>query len=859
MRSKKIIRVGRTELVVSNLDKPYFPECGFTKGEVVQYYSDIADTIIPHLAQRPLTLIRFPDGVKGQHFYEKNAPAHTPEWIKRFAVERSEGGEPIRYVLCNDKATLLWATNLGDIEKHVLLARAPHLNVPTSMVFDLDPGAPAGILDCCEIAIQLKDVLEGLGLQCLVKVSGSKGLHLSVPLNGKLTYEATQPFAKTIAELMEQRMPDRVVSDMAKARRKGKILIDWSQNSDFKTTVAVYAMRAKRDEPFISLPVTWEEVAKAAKRENEAMLFFTPEQAIKRIKKLGDLFAPALKLRQNLPPAFTQALSAGPAPKLSTWQRHAGKRKDDVRDKSLREYEAKRDHTQTAEPKAKPVKHQGKDKGPRRFVIQKHQASHLHYDFRLEMQGVLRSWAVPKGPPQEPKQTRLAMHVEDHPLEYASFEGTIPAKNYGAGTVMVWDQGEYEEATGNPAAAFYAGKMHLIMKGQKLKGEWILLKDRSKDEEDNRWMLIKAGKAIKISAKADDTSVISGRTMAKIARDNDAQWHSTTPEEKHRKSPPSSHRVVEPEWVEPMMCKPVPELPTDENWTFEIKFDGYRTLAIKTAGKTALYSRNHKSFTSRFPKVAEALHSLSAEFTLDGEIVALDENGRPSFQLLQNNASKSLEVSFYCFDLLNLDGEDLQSQPVERRRQLLDELLASANEPVRLSPLLKGSADEVMNAVAKLNLEGVVAKRKGSSYESGERSGAWVKHRTNRQQEFVIGGYIPGSRGFDDLLVGVYEKKKLNFVAQVRNGIVPRVRDAVFDRIKRLTTSTCPFANLPETKAARWGQAMTAEKMKDCVWLKPKEVCQVAFVEWTDGGKLRHCKFLGMRDDKKASQVERES
>ena len=536
MGTKHPVKIGRRELSISNLDKVFFPESGFTKGQIIDYYMAIADAILPHLKGRPLTMKRYPDGVAGKVFYEKNAPSHTPEWVKRFGVERSEGGDDIQYILCNDLATLVWVTNLGDIEKHVLLGRAPKVNRPTSVVFDLDPGEGAGLLDCGQVALHLKAVLHSLGLESFVKVSGSKGLHLSVPLNTATTYEATQPFAKALAELVKQQMPDRVVSDMAKKLRRGKVLIDWSQNSDFKTTVCVYAMRAKHGEPFVSTPITWQELAKAVKSGDEKPLYFTPDETVKRFKRKGDLFEPVLKLRQKLPRAFTQALAAGPTPKLVSWQRHGANGKA-VKDKSLKEYSAKRDPTRTPEPMSRKARGTRKQKGVHRFVVQKHDASHLHYDWRLEMQGVLRSWAVPKGPPKEPRETRLAMHVEDHPLAYAKFEGTIPEGNYGAGTVMVWDQGEYEDLTGNPAAAYHQGKMHLIMRGKKLKGEWIMVKDR-RDEDGNKWLLIKAGEPLKLSAKADNTSAVSGRSMSQIAKANDQQWHSN----RSRKAAQSSRR-----------------------------------------------------------------------------------------------------------------------------------------------------------------------------------------------------------------------------------------------------------------------------------------------------------------------------
>ena len=857
MPKKEQIEVEGRELTISNLDKVFYPESGYTKGQVIAFYSQIAEAIIPHLRDRPLTLKRYPDGITGEHFYEKNAPKHTPPWVKRFAVPRSEGGPHINYVLCNDRATLLWATNLGDIEKHVLLARVPDVHCPTSIVFDLDPGEPAGILECGEVALHLKKVFEGLGLETFVKVSGSKGLHLAVPLNTPVTYEATQPFAKAIAELVTQQLPDRAVSEMAKTLRRGKVLIDWSQNSDFKTTVCVYAMRAKREEPFISMPITWQELARAVKRRDEKALFFTAAAAVKRIKRLGDLFAPVLKLKQKLPATFTRALAAGPTPKLSSWPRNRSKSGQD-HDKSLREYAAKRDHTRTPEPAARPVAAGERKKGIHRFVIQKHAASHLHYDWRLEMQGVLRSWAVPKGPPTKPKEARLAMHVEDHPLDYADFEGTIPPGNYGAGTVMVWDQGEYEDLTGNPAAAFHQGKMHVMMRGKKLNGEWILVKDR-REEDSNKWLLIKAGTPLKLSAKADDTSVVSGRSMAQIAKDNDAQWQSNRPAEKRMKRGRSSHRIVKPAFVEPMQCKAVTDLPSGDDWTFEIKFDGYRCLTVKNGAKTTLFSRNGKRLNDRFGEVSNAVAELPGDFTIDGEIVALDEQGRPSFQLLQNSGSSRPPIFFYAFDLLNLEGEDHLDSPIERRRELLHELLGRPADPLRLSPLLQAPAGHVLEAVQKLGLEGVVGKRVGSVYECGERSGAWIKGRINRAQEFVIGGFVPGSYGLDSLIVGVYEKKRLTFVAKVRNGFLPRIREEIFPQLKKRIIDDCPFTNLPEKKASRWGEALTAEKMKECRWVEPELVCQVAFVEWTDGGKLRHCTFVGMRDDKAAPKIVRET
>jgi DNA ligase D-like protein (predicted ligase) len=313
----------------------------------------------------------------------------------------------------------------------------------------------------------------------------------------------------------------------------------------------------------------------------------------------------------------------------------------------------------------------------------------------------------------------------------------------------------------------------------------------------------------------------------------------------------------EPAFIEPMQCKPVTALPAGEKWTFEIKFDGSRCIAVKRGREVTLFSRHRKILNKRFPGIVDAFASLDGNFVLDGELVALDSKGRPSFQILQNNLSRTLPVYFYCFDLLNRDGETLVSSPIEQRRDLLHSMFATPEDPLRLSPLFHAQAEQILEAVRKLGLEGVVGKRIGSVYEPGERSGAWIKHRTNMEQEFVIGGYIPGARGFDALLVGVYQNKQLIFSAKVKNGFLPRIQDELFPALKALQTAQCPFKNLPEKRASRWGESLTAEKMHQCRWVKPRLVCQVAFVEWTDAGHLRHCAFVSLRDDKKATDVVR--
>jgi bifunctional non-homologous end joining protein LigD len=500
------IRPKTTDVKFTNLAKVFFPEKRFTKGELISYYLAVSRYILPHLKDRPVTLIRFPDGIEGEKFYEKNIPSFAPSWIKTRAVDRRHDSGKTQYIVINDAATLAWCANIAAIELHPFLHRTKDLNRPTHVVFDLDPGDGADLLTCARVAFLVREILDGLGLKAFPKVSGSKGLQLYVPLNTRVNYETTGAFAKSVAELLEQRHPDLVVSKMDKLRRRHRVLIDWSQNSISKTTAAVYSMRGKSRAPFISMPVTWQELQRVVRTRKKSSLFFSPEVALQRLKKSGDLFAPVLKLKQTLPRAFVQLTPKEPSRPQS----------------SLAKYEAKRDFTQTAEPRSNSSRKARPAKGGARFVIQKHDASHLHYDFRLEMDGTLKSWAIPKGIPTELGVKRSAFAVEDHPLGYMKFEGTIPKGQYGGGTVMVWDIGTYELLGGDYAD----GNLKLKLTGKKLKGEWHMFRIRS-DENKPVWLIAKSGKAAKsISARQDNSSALTRRSMARIAKDNDAQWQS---------------------------------------------------------------------------------------------------------------------------------------------------------------------------------------------------------------------------------------------------------------------------------------------------------------------------------------------
>src|SRR5258708_5368520 len=311
------------------------------------------------------------------------------------------------------------------------------------------------------------------------------------------------------------------------------------------------------------------------------------------------------------------------------------------------------------------------------------------------------------------------------------------------------------------------------------------------------------------------------------------------------------------EFVEPMECALVPKLPEGSAWTYEVKLDGYRAIGVRTSRDTILYSRNGKNFNKRYPYLAEALAELPPETVVDGEVVALDDSGRPDFHALQHFQASAMRIQFFVFDVLIWDGRDLTQLPLSERRKLMKSLKLRSPR-IRVSEQFDISADQMLAAVGQQGLEGVVAKRKDSLYEPGKRTGSWTKLRINRGQEFVICGYIPGPHGVDSIIVGYYRGKDLYYVARVRNGFVPATRRMVYEKLKPLVTDKCPFVNLPETGRTRWGEIFDAEQMKKCVWVRPKLLAVVEFLEWTDADRLRHSKFVGLREDKDAREVVKE-
>jgi len=498
----------------------------------------------------------------------------------------------------------------------------------------------------------------------------------------------------------------------------------------------------------------------------------------------------------------------------------------------LEEYKKKRDFSRTPEPQGT----QGKGEEKLSYVIHHHIASRDHYDLRLEWGGVLLSWAVPKGPSQNPKDKRLAIQVEDHPLEYKDFEGNIPEGEYGAGTVMIWDEGHWAPQGGEDAAAgLAAGELKFQLYGKRLKGKYVLV--RFKNGEEGSWLLIKEkdGYARSGPPLRYETSARTRRSMAAIERAGE-EWAQANPIG----------------FVPVQLATAAGFLPKGEGWAYEIKYDGFRMEAVIEGGKARLYSRSGKEARGDFAGIAEALASLAGEraMILDGEVIVTDEDGRPDFSLLQRRSSRAggSDPIFVAFDLLALDGADLRGLALSERKEKLKALIGNGSGALAYSHHVVGDADAVMEAACQKGLEGVVAKRLDSPYLSG-RSSDWVKCKCLGRSEFAIGGYSikAGSKAVSSLHVGYWEEGELVYAGRIGTGFSQAERSSLKAMLEPLAQKACPFASEPDQPGG-----------KESVWVRPQLVCEAKYQEFTPKGLLRHASYLGLREDKEAVDVKAE-
>jgi bifunctional non-homologous end joining protein LigD len=531
----------------------------------------------------------------------------------------------------------------------------------------------------------------------------------------------------------------------------------------------------------------------------------------------------------------------------------------------LRLYNKKRDFRKTPEPKGK-LSHQHKNL----YVIQKHAASHLHYDFRLELHGVLLSWAVPKGPCLDPSVKRLAMHVEDHPVEYGSFEGIIPKGEYGGGTVMLWDTGNWVSEDENPSAAYQRGHLRFQLKGKKLKGRWSLI--RFKSAGDQSWFLVKSkDRYAKLITEYDITikkpnSILTKYNLEKIAEQYQNVWSKKGLKKiyKPKKKSSAKSKIKVPKFkinlpkssypssIFPELATLVSKPPEGADWIHEIKLDGYRILAFLKNKKIRLMSRNNKEWTHYFSFIANSIKKFfSKNLIFDGEIVLLDKDKRSNFQLLQNamDTEEHKQFIYYIFDIIYYDKYDLTLLPLKERKNILHQILLSVNNSnLQYSDHILGTGEEVFKTACEMSLEGIISKNINSLYEQ-KRTKRWVKIKCTRRQEFVICGFTPPQgtrRFFGSLYLGYYDKKgQLVYCGNVGTGFTENSLLDVYQEMKKHIINENPFATRPPG-------------ITSAIWVKPMLVCEVEFSEWTQDGSLRHPSFKGLRKDKKPNLIARE-
>ncbi|MFK4836934.1 ATP-dependent DNA ligase [Microbacterium sp. ZW T2_14] len=866
---EQLVRIGGRRLRITNLGKVLYPETGTTKGEVIDYYSRIGEVLIPHVIGRPVTRKRWPDGVgteddPGMVFFAKDLERGAPSWVRRMPIPHSTGTK--EYPLVGDIPTLVYLAQVASLELHVPQWRfAPDggRGPADRLVLDLDPGPGVGLQECAVVAGWARDILLGMGLDPYPVTSGSKGIHLYTALPPGQSTEQASALANELARAIEADHRDLVVSSMKKSERHGKVLIDWSQNNGSKTTIAPYSLRG-RAHPTVAAPRTWDEL------DDPQLRHLTFTEVLERMETIGDPMA---------------ALGF-----------HAGGR--EAESGPLSAYISKRSAQRTPEPvPANPLGATPSGERPR-FVIQEHHASRLHWDFRLEHDGVLVSWAVPRGVPHSYKRNNLAVMTEDHPMEYGTFEGTIPAGEYGGGTVTIWDDGRYDlekwrddeiiaTLEGRPGGPLGRVRLALIRtEGEGEKSSWLL--HRMKTDAEGRPQ--PDGIVVEATPQADEArpSPRAGRERrASHAAEPGlgAPGAAETPQAERRAADPpaagrtphhgdgdsaarSSRPLPAGEELRPMLsttATPAAARAASERWGepawVEMKWDGIRAVGVWDGHRLRLFARSGNEVTHRYPELTAVDAGLGGEpAVLDGELVALEPDGRPSFPLLQTRMNleragdiarkaRRTPVHYYLFDVLSHDGDDLADLPLRERRDVLEAVAAAAVDAIAVPPVFD-DVDAALDTSVQLRLEGIVVKNPSSRYLRGGRSEAWLKVKITRTQEVVIAGIRPGKGGrsntFGSLLLGIPDEAGLRYAGRVGTGFSDSTLATLMKKLLPLRTDANPLVGVPPLDA------------RDALWVRPELVGEVEYGEFTPAGIMRHPRWRGLRPDKRPDEVRRE-
>ncbi|GAC53561.1 ATP-dependent DNA ligase [Gordonia amicalis] len=820
MAGGEILEVDGRRISITNLSKVLYPATGTRKYDVIDYYSRIAEVMLPHLRNRIVTRKRWPNGVESTPFFEKDLPDSAPDWVRRHGIQHSE--RVIEYALAEDRATLVWLAQMAALEIHVPQWRLPigpdGERMANRIVFDLDPGPRVPLHETAAVAVEIRNWLGGTTTYPVT--SGGKGIHIYARLPKPVSSEAARKVAREVADEFARQHSDFITANMSKKIRDDKVFIDWSQNNASKTTLSPYSLRG-REQPWVAAPRTWDEI----EDPTIAQLLYT--EVLDRVADVGDLLAgldapydddPATASDDVVGSSDTGDDLADPDTLREniTSDDHHGAGDDHAEETrsgqiiNLREYRRKRDESKTPEPfgdenhrqrlreAEDEVDEDHPESAPRApiFVIQEHHARRLHYDFRLEHDGVLVSWAVPKNLPTDPDQNRLAVQTEDHPMDYAEFEGDIPAGEYGGGHVSIWDKGTFE------LEKWRDKEVIVRLHGERLQGRYALI------------------------------------------RTGDKNWLAHLMTDEPRPIVPDS------------LTDPRPMLATDEpidklngrDWAFEGKWDGYRLLVRSIGGEFRLTSRSGIDMTNDFPEFASITDDLGLmDVVLDGEAVAIDSTGRTNFTLFtsRRHTEEPYTLKLHLFDILYLNGTSLLRKPWSVRREILEELAPAFRRStyIDVPPLLPTPASAAIEYSREHNMEGVVAKRRDSVYQQGRRSTKWLKHKNWSDIEVVVGGYRPGrgnrSHTIGSLLLGLPEETGLRYVGRVGTGFTDAQLRSLAEELEPLKISRSPFLEKLDRPIA-----------SSAVWVLPKIVGEVRFMDWTTAGHLRHPSWRGIRRDK---------
>ncbi|MBP9925041.1 MAG: non-homologous end-joining DNA ligase [Cyclobacteriaceae bacterium] len=763
-------QVGKRKLELSNLEKVLFPQDGITKAEVIEYYLKIAPTLLQHVKGRALTLIRFPDGVGGENFYQKNRPEWAPDWIEFVTL----GKEKKDYILATEPASLVWLANLASLELHQLHSRKPNFEHPDYMVFDLDPPEGYDFTKVVSLALDLKSYIETFGYTCFAKTTGGKGIHICCPIEPRWDFHTVFEAAQTIAQPYTERNVRDTTLQIKKEARKGRVLIDIFRIRSGQSIVSPYSLRGRHGAP-VSMPLTWDEIGTL-----KSPLEYTIANAVEKVLTDGDAWegmdAYAVEIHTHRKTKVTKEK------KLPISKKHKTPEQLDA-------YEKKRDFKKTPEPVARVIEGSGTS-----FVVHRHHATNLHYDLRLEKDGVLKSWAVPRGLPPYPGVKRLAVQTEDHPMKYLTFDGAIPKGQYGAGEMWIYALGKYT-ITKNKKDGFY-----FRLSSKEVNGEYRIYNIKAKE-----WLLERV-----------DTPQVN-----------------------------YVHDIIEP-----MLSGSASKPPTGDNYLHEIKWDGIRAIISLEDGQVRIRTRNHNDVTKQFPELVQADKAFRATCGLfDAEIVCLDKLGKADFKkvihrLMSNGEttiqklSKTSPVYCYIFDCLYLDGRTLINEPLVKRREWMRDAI-KPETPYRVSEAVD-DGEALFEAAREHQLEGIISKERDGRYLPGKRSDLWLKIKVRNTRECYILGYNPGKGNRSQVFGGLHiaEKEGAEFIyrGKVGTGFDDNLIKEIYKQLKSLKEIKKPIPD-----------KVMDEKIS--IWIEPVLIAEISFSMITKDNQFREPVFVRLRPD----------